>query len=232
MTKPSALTYHRKTLLPGRQKKLLFESAHLPIQCWLEHLSPKSSLERCSQDAWEEVLLIEGQLLCERRVYKDIYLCLPPHQTAPAFCTLGSGAVLFRTAFGGEHRNADNCGQVADGKAPAEVADFERLVWNEIPARRAGDPGGRVAELSKNTAQTRITSLMDCHPGWILDEHDHPSDVLTFCIRGGGILGIKEESYAYQAGHLVVIPAGVRHRFAAGDEGALLIVFVFEPFLR
>jgi hypothetical protein len=29
----------------------------------------------------------------------------------------------------------------------------------------------------------------------------------------------------------VVIPAGVRHRFEAGADGALLIVFTFEQFL-
>ena len=72
---------------------------------------------------------------------------------------------------------------------------------------------------------------MECRPGWILDDHDHPSDVLTFCIRGGGILGIEDESKVYEAGDLIAVPAGTRHRFETGNEGAFLAVFVFEPFL-
>ncbi len=91
-------------------------------------------------------------------------------------------------------------GAAPHGKPPVEVVDFGMLAWNEIPARRANDPGARIAELSTNASRTRITSLMDCRPGWKLDDHDHPSDVLTFCIRGGGILGIEDETTVYEAG--------------------------------
>jgi quercetin dioxygenase-like cupin family protein len=109
--------------------------------------------------------------------------------------------------------------------------DFGLLAWNEIPGRRTNDPGARIAELSTNASRTRITSLMDCRPGWILNDHNHPSDVLTFCIRGGGILGIEDESRVYESGDLITVPAGTRHRFETGNEGACLAVFVFEPFL-
>src|SRR5262245_52832159 len=119
----------------------------------------------------------------------------------------------------------------AQGKASSEVIDLTRLTWNEIPARRANDPGARIVELAANAMRTRITSLMDCRAGWVLDDHNHPSDVLTFCVRGGGLLGIEDQSSPYHAGHLIAIPAGVRHRFETGPEGAFLLIFVFEPFL-
>jgi len=186
-------------------------------------------LERFSEEHWEEIFLIQGDLDCKQSVYGDIYLCLTPGQSAPPFCAGNTGAVLLRMLFDGAN-GSSHCA-VAHGKPPLEIVDFGSLAWDEIPARRANDPGARIAELSTNATRTRITSLMDCRPGWILDEHDHPSDVLTFCIRGGGILGIEKETNAYEAGHLVTIPAGMRHRFETGNEGALLAVFVLEPFL-
>ena len=230
MVKPSLLFGGNISLQPS-QRRLLFESAQLPIQCWLEHLSCGTDLGRFSREKWEEIFLIQGELDCNQNVYKDIYLCLPPQQSAPPFCAGNSGAVLLRLTFGSKQRSNDRHLVVAQDKAPVQVVDFGRLAWNEIPARRANDPGARIAELSTNASRTRITSLMECRPGWLLDDHEHPSDVLTFCLRGGGRLGIEALSSAYQAGHLVTIPAGVRHRFETGSQGAFLVVFVFERFL-
>jgi len=221
----------RNVLLQPSQRKLLFESAQPSIQCWVEHLACGTRLARFSGEQWEEILLIQGDLDCHQRVYRDIYLCLPPEQAAPSFCTGNAGAVLLRLFFGSGSGNHRGLGTVAHGKPPVELVDLGLLSWNEIPARRANDPGARIAELSTNISRTRITSLMDCRPGWILDDHDHPSDVLTFCVRGGGILGIEEETTPYEAGDLVTIPAGMRHRFETGSKGALLAVFVFESFL-
>jgi len=231
MMKPSLLFGNDLSLQPS-QRNLLFESAQLPIHCWLEHLSCGTGLERFSSGQWEEILLIQGELDCNQNVCKDIYLCLPPQQSAPPFCAGNSGAVFLRLIFGSELRKNNGQGVVAQGKAAVEIVDFGHLTWNEIPARRANDPGARIAELSTNASRTRITSLMDCRPGWLLDDHDHPSDVLTFCVRGGGTLGVETQSSAYDAGHLVAIPAGVQHRFETGNEGAFLVVFVFESFLR
>jgi quercetin dioxygenase-like cupin family protein len=230
--KPSLL-FGKDLSLQASERKLLFESALLPIQCWLEQLSCGTAFERLAQETWEEILLIRGQLGYNQTVCEDIYLCLPPEESVPPLRAGDSGAVLLRMMFGSEEKQSSNAGQlsVAHGKVPVEVLDFRRLAWNEIPARRANDPGARIAELSTNESHTRITSLMDCRPSWILDDHDHPSDVLTFCMRGGGILGIDEETTAYEPGHLVTIPAGMRHRFQAGNQGTLLAVFVFEPFL-
>jgi len=229
MTKPD-LQLSGGFSLQQSERKLLFESTQFPIQCWLEHLPRGSRLERFSAEQSEEILLIEGDLDYNHDVHRDIYLCLTPEQSLPASYAGNAGAALFRMLFGSAETN--NCqGSDAQGKPPIEVLDFGLLAWNEIPARRVNDAGARIAELSTNASRTRITSLMDCRPGWILHDHDHPSDVLTFCVRGGGILGIEDQSTAYQSGDLVKIPAGVRHRFETGGDGALLAVFVFEPFL-
>jgi quercetin dioxygenase-like cupin family protein len=231
MTKPDLLFGTDVSLQPS-QKKLLFESTQSPIQCWLEHLACGTGLERSSGEQCEEILLIQGSLDCNQNAYRDVYLCLTPEQSAPQFCAGVAGAVFLRMVFSSESGNNTGPGSLAKGKPPVEVVDFGLLEWNEIPARRANDPGARIAELSTNASRTRITSLMDCRPGWILDPHDHPSDVLTFCIRGGGILGIEEETTAYKAGHLVTIPAGMRHGFQTGNQGAFLIVFVVERSLE
>jgi quercetin dioxygenase-like cupin family protein len=225
------LLFGRNVLLQPSQRKLLFESAQLPVRCWLEHVPCGTRLERFSEEHWEEILLIQGDLDYNHNVHGDIYLCLTPGQSSPAFYAGNAGAALFRMLFGSAAKTNNWQGSDAQSKPPIEVLDFGLLAWNEIPARRVNDPGARIAELSTNPSRTRITSLMDCRPGWILDDHDHPSDVLTFCVRGGGILGIEDQSTEYEAGHLVKIPAGLRHRFETGAEGALLAVFVFEPFL-
>ena len=228
MTKPD-LQLGRDALLQPSERKLLFESAQLPIQCWLEDLAPGARLERFSNALQEEILLIQSNFFCNQTVYRDMYLCLTPEQSSPSFCAGNTGAVLLRMLFGNAPRN-DN-GAATQGKPPVEVLDFRMLAWSEIPARRANDPGARIAELSTNSSRTRITSLMDCRPGWYLADHDHPSDVLTFCVRGGGTLGIEQQPSTYEAGQLIVIPAGVQHRFEAGNEGAFLAVFVVEPVL-
>jgi quercetin dioxygenase-like cupin family protein len=214
------------------QRRLLFESANLPIQCFLEHLSCGRSLERLSTETTEEIVLLRGELGCGPSFHREVYVCLPPHASAPPFCARDSGAVFLRLSF--ESGRLTKTGQKANlqGKPQLEIMDFTRLAWNEIPARRENDPGARTTELSTNPSRTRITTLMDCRSGWHLHDHDHPSDVLTFCIIGGGVLGIEQHSCAFEAGHLVAIPAGVRHRFETGPEGAFLVAFVFEPFLE
>jgi len=225
------LLFGRDVLPEASQRKLLFESAQLPVQFWLEQLPCAARVERLSRGRREEILLIQGDLNWNHNIYSDVYLCLTPDQSVPQFSVGNAGAVLLRIFFGSAPESNHGPGADAQGQPPVEVVDFWQLAWNEIPARRANDPGARIVELSTNASRTRITSLMDCRPGWILDDHDHPSDVLTFCVRGGGILGIEEATIAYEAGHLVAIPAGRRHRFQTGKEGALLAVFVFEPFL-
>jgi quercetin dioxygenase-like cupin family protein len=211
------------------QRRLLFESANLPIQCFLEHLSCGRSLERLSTETTEEIVLLRGELGRGPSFYREAYICLPPQTSAPSLCANDSGAVFLRLSF--DNGRLSKTGQQTS-KPQLEIMDFTCLAWNEIPARRENDPRARTTELSTNPSRTRITTVMDCRSGWHLHDHDHPSDVLTFCIMGGGVLGIEGHSCAFEAGQLVTIPAGVRHRFQTGPEGALLVAFVFEPFLE
>ena len=184
-----------------------------------------------SGKCWEEIFLIRGELDYNRNVCTNTYLCLSPQVLAPACCAGASGAVILRVISDEEPNHETASEVIACGKPASEVVDFTRLTWNEIPSRRANDPGARIVELAANATRTRITSLMDCRAGWVLDDHDHPSDVLTFCVRGGGLLGIEDQSSPYRGGDLVALPAGIRHRFETGPEGAFLLIFVFEPFL-
>ena len=151
----------RNVLLHPLQRKLLFESAQPPIQCWLEPLACGTGLERFSEEQWEEILLMQGDLDCNRSVCRDIYLCLTPGQSAPPFCAGNAGAVLLRMFFAGASENDSSHCAVAHGKPPMEIVDLGSLAWDEIPARRANDPGARIVELSTNATRTRITSLMD-----------------------------------------------------------------------
>lgn len=205
------------------ESQLLFRAEGLRLECWLEVLPPLISWARRKPQGWEEVYLLQGTLSNEAAALEQLYLCLPPSHPAAELVAGDASARLLRLNYDGRSEDFE-----ASGKPSVEVKNLQGVHWNEIPARRPGDPGGRVAELATDPRRLRITSLMDCRPGWILDEHDHPADVLTYCIRGGGRLGIGQETHAYEAGHLVVIPAGTRHSFATGKDGALLIVFTFE----
>jgi quercetin dioxygenase-like cupin family protein len=177
--------------------------------------------------AWEELYLLQGHLMTETEARARYYRCVPPDKLLAPLSAGDAGAQLLCVTYGSELLKDPQ----PEGKRQVEVDDFEKLIWSEIPARRPDDPGGRVAELSSDGSRTRTTSLLECRAGWRLHDHDHASDVLTFCIRGGGLLGIDQQDRSYEAGEFVVIPAGVRHRFEAGADGALLIVFTFEQFL-
>jgi quercetin dioxygenase-like cupin family protein len=106
---------------------------------------------------------------------------------------------------------------------------FEQLRWEEIPARRVDDPGAKVVQLSRNQAGTSITSLVDCRPRWILDEHSHRSDVVTYCIRGGGLLGVEGKNCNFTEGQTVIIPVDTPHQFQSGPDGAFMLILVIEP---
>lgn len=214
-------------------EKLLFEASHPPLRIILESMGAQTKLMRKDPQSWEEMYLFGRPDLADRpsRV-QGTYLCLPPGVDVPELRAGVASVKLLRAVYSGQLAEGSQLSDLrATGKPYIKPTRTDGLLWNEIPSRRPGDPGGRVAELSRDAFGTRITSLMDCRPGWILDEHDHSSDVLTFCIRGGGLLGIEERSEPYLAGQLVAIAAGTRHSFQTGADGALLIVFVYEPFI-
>jgi quercetin dioxygenase-like cupin family protein len=211
--------------------KALFEAAHTSVRLVLERIVARTHLTRKAPRDWEEIYVFGKRVWTDESPIDGTYLCLPPRVPMPRVQVEGTFLQLLRATHSSRAETLPNLDSKALGKPYIKPTRVGELSWNEIPSRRPNDPGGRVAELSRNPDGSRITSLMECRPGWILEEHEHPSDVLTFCLQGGGLLGIEDKTEPYLAGQLVAIPAGKRHRFQTGEQGALLIIFVFEPFL-
>jgi len=201
---------------------LLFEDSTRPVRFWLEELGPDQWVRRKDQTLWEELFFFEGMLSLNGRPLRDGYFCLPPGKPISSVKTAGGKASLLRML------HKDHSVLQSTSVNPIEPTPKGELVWNEIPARRQHDPGGRVAELFRNESGKQITSLMECRPGWVLEDHEHPSDVFPFCIRGGGRLSLGDRTISLIEKQLVLIPAGTRHRFETGQQGALFIIFVFE----
>jgi quercetin dioxygenase-like cupin family protein len=210
------------------ERRILFQAKKARLTVSLETGASGQSVPR-EVDAWEELYVFKefGVGLWDRTV-EGHYYCLPPNSEAPLLGrTPGTLQILRLTSWALSTRRPSS----PEFAKPLTELTADQLQWNEIPPRRTADPGGRVAELSRDPSGTRVTSLMEGRPGWILDDHSHPSDVLAFCIHGGGTLGIEGNKMAYQAGQLSIIPAETQHCFHAGPTGALLIVFVFEPLI-
>lgn len=201
---------------------LLFEDSIRPAYFWLETLEPNQSIERGNSTFWEELFFFDGLVVVDGANVKDAYFCLPPGEPISEVKVAGANASLLRLAY--------KAGAPFESTPviPRELSLNRERTWNEIPSRRQNDPGGRVAELFRNENGKQITSLMECRPGWVLEEHDHASDVFPFCIRGGGKLGLGNQTINLKEKQLVRIPAGTRHRFETGQQGAFFIIFVFE----
>ena len=192
------------------------------MRFWLEVLEPDQPVERKDVTLWEELFCFDGCISWNGKTFQESYFCLPPGEPISDVKAAGGKASLLRLAY------KANTPLESKPVIPVEPSLNRERIWNEIPSRRQHDPGGRVAELFRNENGKQITSLMECRPGWVLEEHDHSSDVFPFCIRGGGRLGLGNQTITLNEKQLVRIPAGTRHRFETGQHGALFIIFVFE----
>lgn len=203
---------------------LLYEDSTRPVRFWLESLETDQPIRRRDVTLWEELFFFNGSISSNGKTFQDSYLCLPPGKLISGVKTTGGKASLLRLAY------KANTPVEKNSVIPLETLLNQERSWNEIPPRRQNDPGGRVAELFRNENGKQITSLMECRPSWVLEEHDHSSDVFPFCIRGGGRLGLGDQTITLVEKQLVRIPAGTRHRFETGPHGALFLIFVFETF--
>jgi quercetin dioxygenase-like cupin family protein len=203
---------------------LLYEDSTPPVRFWLETLEPNQPVQRRDVTLWEELFCFEGWISFNGKNFQDSYLCLPPGELISGVKTTGGKASLLRLAY------KANTSLERKSVIPIEILLNRERVWNEIPSRRQNDPGGRVTELFRNETGKQITSLMECRPGWVLEEHDHSSDVFPFCIRGGGRLGLGDQTITLSQEQLVRIPSRTRHHFETGQHGALFIIFVYESF--
>jgi mannose-6-phosphate isomerase-like protein (cupin superfamily) len=65
--------------------------------------------------------------------------------------------------------------------------------------------------------------------GEIGDEvHEHGDQVLLF-VEGAGEAILGGESRPVREGQLVLVPAGTRHNFVAGDDAPLRLVTIYAP---
>ena len=73
--------------------------------------------------------------------------------------------------------------------------------------------------------------LVTVPPGCALDTHTHPGQVeIHQVIQGSGACRIGDDTLSYRAGTVGIVPAGVPHRVAAGDDG-LVMLSTFAPAL-
>lgn len=207
-----------------QHEQLLFEDSIRPMRFWLEVLELDQPVGRKDVTLWEELFFLDGCISWNGNTFQESYFCAPPGEPISNVKAVGGKASLLRLAY------KSNLPLKGKPLIVVEPSLTRQLVWNEIPSRSQHDPGGRVAELFRNENGQQITSLMECRPGWILEEHDHASDVFCFCIRGGGRLSLGNQTIILSEKQLVRIPAGTRHRFETGQHGAFLIIFVFESF--
>jgi len=210
--------------------KILLDEPGGLLRLSLEQYEPGLVFRRATTQDWEELFVIRGSWSGSGEEHGATYFCLIGEKESKGWTAGATGCCLLRltreASAGNEDRLSTN--DVEPGH-PREPQRFEQLSWEEIPARRADDPGARVVQLSRNQAGTSITSLMDCRPRWVLDEHCHPSDVVTYCIRGGGLLTMEGTRFNFVEGQVVIIPVDTPHQFQTGPDGAFMLILVTEP---
>jgi quercetin dioxygenase-like cupin family protein len=218
--------------LGGRRWKTLFDEPRSSLQVVLEDHNRGSIFCRSTPRGWEEILAWRGSWYQHGIGYAGTYFLLTPGEEPDSWTATEEGCQMLRISYQVSlFTSSISQGKDTPSKSSIKPQQYDQLVWNEIPPRRPGDPGSRITELSRNSNATLITSLMDCRPGWILDEHQHPSDVISYCFSGGGILIGQQHEVQFSAGQMVVIPSGMPHAFRTGADGAFILAGVFPPFL-
>jgi mannose-6-phosphate isomerase-like protein (cupin superfamily) len=100
-----------------------------------------------------------------------------------------------------------------------------------LPADRTAD--GSVVRALHGEAYGLVGSSLiwgEMAPGYGLPLHRHPVEEVFLVVRGQATFTIGESRVAAGAGNIVVVPAGVPHRFvSAGDEPLLMHAFLAGP---
>jgi len=217
----------------GRRSKILFHESKSSLRITLEEYDRGSRFCRLNTPGWEEMLAWEGASFQRGTEYWATHFILAPAEKFDSWIAWEKSCRLLRIMYPllanaswiSHDRNTQ-------GKFLAKALPTSQLAWKEIPRRSLGDPGSRIAELSRSSDGAFVTSLMDCRSGWSLDEHQHPSSVISYCIRGAGILiGDQNNEMQFGAGQIVVIHAGTPHAFRTSIGGALILICTVPPFL-
>jgi len=216
----------------GRRSKMLLEESMTSLQFVLEDYDRDSIFCRLNTLGWEEILAWKGRWFQQEVEYSGTYFVLAPGQEFDSWTAGEEGCQLLRIGYTASLFGASTShGRDTHGKPSIKPRQYSQFAWNEIPRRRLSDPGSRIAELSRSSDGMFVTSLMDCRSGWILDEHQHPSNVISYCFRGGGILTGQQNEVRFRAGQMAVIFAGTPHAFRTDLGGASILVCTVPPLL-
>ncbi len=95
---------------------------------------------------------------------------------------------------------------------------------DELPANWTAD-GSVVRNLKGERYGLTGSSLIcgEMAPGFGPPLHRHPVEEVFLVLRGQATFTIEDNRIAVGAGHIVVVPAGVPHRFVNSGEAALVL---------
>lgn len=177
------------------------------------------------EDGWMEALVLRPDRAGGHPV--PLYVRLPPDSTWRS----GSGVPVDLVRCNYKGPLLDRVGlRDGDDERPRPVSvAYRALTWIDTPPRRPGDVGARVVQLFRTASGALITTLVEGRPHWELEEHSHPVDVASICVRGGGMLTDARRTWRRQPLQVALIPAGTPHGFVADRTGVLLFVVVFPP---
>jgi hypothetical protein len=128
--------------------QLLLESPGLALRITLERLRPGTGSIRKTPGAWEEICVFDSQVHNAECPLDGTYRCLPPGVPMPGLRAETVCLELLRATYSGSCSKSR--GFRAAEKPFVAPIRFADLLWNEVPPRRPNDPGGRVAELSRD----------------------------------------------------------------------------------
>jgi len=104
----------------------------------------------------------------------------------------------------------------ADQPRDVELIDFEKL-----PPEKLGDKITRRYVYGENAMLARF----DFKKGAIIPKHEHPSEQITYILKGSVRVLVREKEYIVKAGQVLIIPPNTPHEFEALEDTIDLDVF-------
>jgi quercetin dioxygenase-like cupin family protein len=92
-------------------------------------------------------------------------------------------------------------------------------------SRHAIFPGVQIFTMA---GQQMMLSLVEFHPGAVVEEHSHPHEQMGMVLEGKAHFFVGEEDRLLGPGDMYRIPGGVKHRVVALDEPVKALDF-FHP---
>jgi quercetin dioxygenase-like cupin family protein len=111
------------------------------------------------------------------------------------------------------------------------AATIRTVSIDDVPAnRRRGGDIRTILSPATVGATSGFMGTLTLQPGEVVTEHWHPySDEFVFCVRGETTLRLDGEKRIIRANEGVLIPIGVKHRFANESTETAFFVFQLTP---